>query len=321
MLKEFKFFDFLKNDIKRLEEYLEEFTYNLDGILRKAVKNTLLAGGKRIRPALFFISAKTENYNLDYLLPAAASIEIIHTASLIHDDIIDRSALRRGKETIHNIYDNDTAKFVGNFLFTHTFSILNEYKKPELLKEMSSAAEYLVRGEFDQLKKHKDLNQDQKYYFSMIGKKTSSLFRLSCLLGGILSGSSKEEIKKLGEFGRLLGIAFQINDDLLDIDIEGPLKIGKPIGNDIRQGNITLPIIYALKNKKAGDVLKNIIGKNNLKRAEVKKALQSIKDTNAIEIVKDKFIIYLNKAKEMADSIGEEERRKNLLKVCDYLSL
>lgn len=321
MLKELKFFDFLKSDIKKLEEYLKDFTYNLDGVLREGVKNTLLAGGKRIRPALFFICARKNNYDIEYLIPAAASIEILHTASLIHDDIIDRSELRRGKKTIHNIYDKDTAKFIGNYLFTHTFSILNEYNQPEILDKISSASEYLVRGEFDQLKKYKDLRQDEGYYFEMIGEKTSSLFKLSCLLGGMLSGSSKSEINKLADFGWLLGIAFQINDDLLDMGVEGPFKIGKPIGNDLRQGNVTLPIIYALQDKKIRNALKNYLRKDNLREDEVVKSIELIKNTNAIDFSRDKFTSYLDKAKEVVNSLGEDERRKNLLKVCDYLSL
>ena len=119
---------------------------NLEGILGEAVKSTLTAGGKRIRPSLFLICAKNENYNADYLLPAAASIEIIHAASLIHDDIIDKSILRRGKNTIHHTYDKDTAKFVGDYLFTHTFSLLNSYHNTRILEEMSEAAKFHRRS-------------------------------------------------------------------------------------------------------------------------------------------------------------------------------
>jgi len=111
------------------------------------------------------ICARNENYNIDYLLPAAASIEIIHTASLIHDDIIDKSILRRGRKTIHNTYDKDTAKFVGDYLFTQTFSLLNNYENRKIPEEMSSAAQNLVKGEFDQLKTKRNLNQDEQVYF------------------------------------------------------------------------------------------------------------------------------------------------------------
>jgi geranylgeranyl pyrophosphate synthase len=162
--------DFLKTDIQKLEKYLADYTETLDGILKETVKNTLIAGGKRIRPSLFLICANNENYDIDYLLPAAASIEIIHTASLIHDDIIDKSILRRGKRTIHQTYDKDTAKFVGDYLFTQTFALLNSYRDTNINLAMSEAAEFLVKGEFDQLRTKKDLYQSEKIYFEKIFK-------------------------------------------------------------------------------------------------------------------------------------------------------
>jgi len=164
-------FEFLKKDIAKLEAYLLKYADSLDGILSETVKNTLIVGGKRIRPALFLICARNENYNIDYLLPVAASIEIIHTASLIHDDIIDKSILRRGRKTIHNTYDKDTAKFVGDYLFTHTFSLLNNYENRKILEEMASAAQNLVKGELDQLKTKRNLNQSEQVYFEKIKEK------------------------------------------------------------------------------------------------------------------------------------------------------
>ncbi len=177
MIKKLKIFNFLVKDIEKLEKCFLEFADSLDGILKEAIVNTLIVKGKRIRPILFLVCAKNKNYNIDYLLPAAASIEIIHTASLIHDHIIDRSFLRRGKKTIHNIYDKDTAKFVGDYLFTHTFCLLNKYNNSEILREMSTASQNLVKGEFDQLKTKKDLKQNLEIYFQKIDEKTSSLFK------------------------------------------------------------------------------------------------------------------------------------------------
>ncbi|MGM0365149.1 MAG: polyprenyl synthetase family protein [Actinomycetota bacterium] len=318
MLDEFKVFGFLKEDIQKLEQYLQGFARGLDGILQEGITNTLLAGGKRIRPALFFISARNKKYDIDYLLPAAASIEIIHTASLIHDDIIDKSELRRGKKTIHSIYDNDTAKYIGNYLFTHTFSLLNSYSQPRILSEMSYAAENLVKGEFNQLKKHKKLNQDEDYYFNMINEKTSSLFKASCALGGMLSGSTKADIDKLRSFGQLLGTAFQINDDLLDIGVNRKGSIGKPIGNDIRQENVTLPVIYALKDPELKDSVKRILGKANKSEKDISLMLDMINRTGAVNTAKAKFESYLARAQKAVDSIGGQQRREGLLKILDY---
>ena len=133
MFENFKKSFFLKNDLEELEKYIKDFVYGFNGILRETLSNTLLAGGKRIRPALFLICAKSENYNIKRLIPAAAAIEFLHTASLIHDDIIDKSLLRRGKKTIHNIYDKDTARYVGDYLFTYAFYILTSYNNYKIL--------------------------------------------------------------------------------------------------------------------------------------------------------------------------------------------
>jgi heptaprenyl diphosphate synthase len=311
---------FIQAGLNRLEQYLEEYSETLEGILKETVKNTLIAGGKRIRPSLFLICAKNENYDIDYLLPAAASIEIIHTASLIHDDIIDKSILRRGKRTIHNTYDKDTAKFVGDYLFTHTFSLLNSYSNPRILEEMSKAAQLLVKGEFDQLKTKKDLYQNEKIYFEKIFEKTSSLFKVSCSLGGILSGSSETDIKNMEKFGEYIGISFQINDDLIDIDINNsPDGVGKPVGNDIKQGDITLPFIYAFNDASFRGRIKSLMRKDSLSEIDMQSILKLLTDTGAIAKTREKFYYFLGMAREAAGLIAGTERKEGLIKVCDFI--
>jgi len=319
ILEKRKLFSFLEDDIKSLEIFLKDFTGGLDGVLKKTIRNTLLAGGKRIRPGLFFICARGRDYDIEYLLPAAAAIEIIHTASLIHDDIIDKSLLRRGRETIHNTYDRDTAKFVGNFLFTQTFSLLNEYNNPKILEEMSTASQNLVRGEFDQIKTKKEIRQGERIYFKKINEKTSSLFKVSCALGGILSNSPEAEIEKMRKFGEYLGISFQINDDLLDMDSRKASKsLGKPTGNDIKQGNITLPIIYAIKNRRFKKQISDLFTQDEINNGDVNRLLKMLPETDAIDQARGRLENYLLKAREMAGSVMEESKRKGLLKVCSF---
>ncbi len=319
ILEKRNLFSFLEKDLGILEDYFKVFTSGLDGVLKKTVQSTLLAGGKRIRPGLFFICAKGKDFNIEYLIPAAASIEIIHTASLIHDDIIDNSLIRRGKKTIHNTYDRDTAKFVGNYLFTQTFSILNKYNNPEILEEMSIAAQNLVRGEFDQIKTKKELGQGERIYLKKINEKTSSLFKVSCALGGILSGSARAEVEKMRRFGQYLGISFQINDDLLDMDGRKlSQNIGKPTGNDIRQGNITLPIIYALRNRRFKKEIRALFTKEEINNKDINKLLTMIPETDAIEHARSRLKFYLGKAKEIAGSVVSEQKKEGLLKVCQF---
>ena len=312
--------NFLKAGLNRLEKYLGDYSETLEGILKETVKSTLIAGGKRIRPSLFLICAKNENYDIDYLLPAAASIEIIHTASLIHDDIIDKSILRRGRRTIHNTYDKDTAKFVGDYLFTHTFSLLNSYSNPRILEEMSKAAQLLVKGEFDQLKTKKDVYQNEKIYFEKIYEKTSSLFKVSGALGGILSGSSETDIENMEKFGEYIGISFQINDDLIDIDINNsPDGVGKPVGNDLKQGDITLPFIYAFNDASFKREMESLMRKDSLSDIDMQSILKLLAETGAIAKTREKFYSYLGMAREVAELIDGAERKDGLLKVCDFL--
>ena len=312
--------NFLQSGLDRLERYLEDYSETLEGILKETVKNTLIAGGKRIRPSLFLICAKNENYDIDYLLPAAASIEIVHTASLIHDDIIDKSILRRGRRTIHNTYNKDTAKFVGDYLFTQSFSLLNSYSIAGIVEEMSKAAQLLVKGEFDQLKTKKDFYQNEKIYFEKIFEKTSSLFKVSCALGGILSGSSQTDIKNMEKFGEYIGISFQINDDLIDIDINNsPDGVGKPVGNDIKQGDITLPFIYAFNDISFRSRIKSLMLKDSLSDTDMQSILKLLTDTGAIAKTREKFYSYLGMAREVASLIDGSERKEGLIKVCDYI--
>jgi len=312
--------NFLQSGLDSLERYLEEYSETLEDILKETVKSTLLAGGKRIRPSLFLICARNKNYDIDYLIPAASSIEIIHTASLIHDDIIDKSILRRGRRTIHNTYDKDTAKFVGDFLFTQSFSLLNSYSNSRILEEMSKAAQLLVKGEFDQLKTKKDFYQDEKMYFEKIFEKTSSLFKVSCALGGILSGSSEADIENMEKFGEYIGISFQINDDMIDVDINNsPDGVGKPVGNDIRQGDITLPFIYAFSDASFRAKIKPLIQKDNLTDADMQSILKLLKGTDAITKTKEKFHSYLGMARATAGLIDGEERKEGLIKICDFI--
>lgn len=321
MFENFKKSLFLKNDLKELENYLNSFVSNFDGIFGEALSNTLLAGGKRIRPALFLICAKNERYDIKNLIPAAAAIEFLHTASLIHDDIIDKSLLRRGKKTIHNIYDKDTARYAGDCLFTYSFFILNTYHNNSILREMSDTSQLLVIGELDQIKTKKILGQSEEMYLSKINEKTSSLFKLSCVLGGILSGSNNDDIENMRKFGGCLGIAFQINDDLIDININKPKeKLDKPIGNDIIQGNITLPLIYALKNKKFRKSIEDLIGDSGpIDYSRANAIISMIYKTDAINLSRQKIKYYLNEAKKIIKQINGAERKKGLIEICDFL--
>ena len=277
--------------------------------------------GKMLRGKLVLLTYLMYRDSIeDSVLDAAAAIEIIHTASLIHDDIIDKSILRRGKKTIHHVYDRDTAKYVGDYLFTHTFSLLNTYENARILAEMSEASKCLVKGEFDQLKTKRDLFQGEKVYFEKINEKTSSLFKVSCVIGGILSGADEATIESMRKFGEYLGISFQINDDLIDVDIHSTAKKeGKPVGKDFRQGDITLPFIYGMDDPQFRNKIELFTKRESLSDEDLDEILRSLLKTDAIELTKDKFLYYVGKAKETAGVIGGDIRRACMVKVCEAI--
>lgn len=311
---------FLKKDLEKLEDSLKKYVFDFEGIIKDILSNTLLAGGKRLRPALFLICARNENYDIDYLLSAAKAIEILHTASLIHDDIIDNSMLRRGRKTIHSIYDKDTAKYAGDYLFTYSFCLLNSYKNQEIIKEMAKTSQQLVIGEFDQLKTRNLLNQSEDLYIKKINEKTSSLFKLACKLGAVLSNSRPKDIERMEKFGGYLGIAFQINDDLIDIDIKKPKSgLDKPAGNDIKQGNITLPFIYALKNRRFKKKISDILKEKSFNDENAMQIIDAVSETDAVDKAKRRIYFYLNLAKKTISQVEGSQRAEGLREVCDLI--
>ena len=164
------------------------------------------------------------------------------------------------------------------------------------------------------------MNQDEQVYFEKIKEKTASLFRISCVLGGILSKSSQKDIDNMRNFGEYVGISFQINDDLIDIDISNSaIKVGKPVGNDLKQGDITLPLIYALKNSEFKKVAESILSRDIISEDDIKTIFEMLMQTDAIETAKDKFSFYLEKASEIVNLIEGEERREGLARVVESI--
>ena len=204
------------------------------------------SGGKRIRPVICILVARALNYPGSELIRLASSIELLHTATLIHDDVVDESLLRRGKESIQTKWDNAHGVLVGDFVYSKAFQLMASFDNPEIIRALANATNRISEGEVLQLSLKNETSLIKKDYFEIIERKTAELFKVSALTAGILSSSSDEQLKSLEKFSTSLGVAFQIQDDILDYYGDESLT-GKKLGKDFEEGKFTLPIIIALE--------------------------------------------------------------------------
>ena len=243
------------------------------------------SGGKRIRPLLLLICAKATEYEGDYHYSMAVVIELIHTATLLHDDVVDQSKTRRGHETANELWGNAPSVLVGDFLYSRAFEIMVEPNSMSIMKILSKATNQISEGEVLQLLNIKNAKVTQTEYFKVIERKTACLFKAACQIAGILSKSDQQTINALGSFGMHLGNAFQIIDDTLDYESDSSI-IGKEIGDDLSEGKVTLPMIYALeKTKKVENkILTDAINNADASNSSIRSAPPPIIKINPITL-------------------------------------
>ncbi len=235
-------------------------------MIRDILKHVVQAGGKRFRPMLLIAStALVEGDDFERAARMGASIEMIHTATLLHDDVVDDNHLRRGRETANKLFGNSYSILVGDYLFTKSFQLLIDNKDIEILDIISRSFMAMAEGEVIQMMNVSNFDMDVETNLKIIGAKTAKLISAACKIGGIVGGAKEEEIKALGEYGESLGTLFQIADDILDYTGDAQ-KLGKPTGNDFWEGKMTLPLIYALKNAPEEEIaqIKNIFKTKDL---------------------------------------------------------
>ncbi len=234
------------DELEQLEITLSE-SINSDIKLATEVSGHIVnSGGKRIRPAICILVAKTLGYSKSDLIQLASSIELLHTATLIHDDVVDESLIRRGKESIQAKWDDAHGVLVGDFVYSKAFQLMANFDNPKIIRELANATNKISEGEVLQLSMKKKSNLSEEDYFNIIDRKTAELFKVSAVTAGILCKCRKPEIDSLNNFATSLGLAFQIQDDILDYFGQENLT-GKKVGKDYEEGKFTLPIILSLK--------------------------------------------------------------------------
>jgi octaprenyl-diphosphate synthase len=233
-------------DLTRLESSIQQLITTKIAFIKDIVNHIIKSGGKRVRPILIILTARLCGYKDQEHVPYAAIMEFVHTATLLHDDVVDNAKLRRGSSTANTVWGNEPSVLVGDFLFSKAFDLMTHDGNTDILKVMSEATTALAEGEILELLKTSDPDTTEEEYFEIVANKTAVLFSAACEVGAILGRVGDERRFLLRSFGHNLGMAFQLTDDILDYTSFDAI-LGKSIGTDLKEGKVTLPLIHALK--------------------------------------------------------------------------
>lgn len=304
----------VKEDIEKVEQFLKDDIKTSVPLINEVILYLLSSGGKRLRPVFLALSARMCGYKGENIPAMSAVIEYIHTATLLHDDIIDGAKYRRKRPTANSLYGNDVAVLCGDFLYSRSYITLTEYGAKQVKMILSSAALTMSEGEVIQLLKTGDINLTFDDYIQIITRKTAVLFSAACEIGGRLAEVSEEKIKALKDFGYYLGLGFQMTDDILDY-MGNPEITGKKNGTDLFEGKLTLPVIKTLE--KADENEKNIITEMFKKKERNDDDLKVLKDIMVkydIEKISEKTADeYINKSLSSLDIFEDNDYRKALI--------
>lgn len=304
----------VKEDIEKVEQFLKDDIKTSVPLINEVILYLLSSGGKRLRPVFLALSARMCGYKGENIPAMSAVIEYIHTATLLHDDIIDGAKYRRKRPTANSLYGNDVAVLCGDFLYSRSYITLTEYGAKQVQMILSSAALTMSEGEVIQLLKTGDINLTFDDYIQIITRKTAVLFSAACEIGGRLAEVSEEKIKALKDFGYYLGLGFQMTDDILDY-MGNPEITGKKNGTDLFEGKLTLPVIKTLE--KADENEKNIITEMFKKKERNDDDLKVLKDIMVkydIEKISEKTADeYINKSLSSLDIFEDNDYRKALI--------
>lgn len=309
----------VQSELDEFENVFSDLLHSEVELAEQVVQYISTKRGKRIRPLLVFLAAKLHGTSNAKTMSASLVVEMLHTATLIHDDVVDDSSLRRGVPTINEVWNNKISVLVGDFLFSKTLTTLLDIRDYDALEIFSSAAKLITEGELLQIAHSEDFELSETLYFDLISKKTAALFKASCELGALTTIGNGTAKELMGEFGQNLGIAFQIKDDLLDY-VGSESTLGKPTGNDIRENKVTLPLIYALKKSPINQrkemllLLENSVENEN----KIDKIIDFVQDAGGVEYSTQKAAEYGSKASKILDQYNGSIIKNHLKDLVDF---
>ena len=312
-----KIYQPVQEDLAKVKENLRSIIKVDFPWLSEQLGYVVRGGGKGLRPALTLLAGKFYHYNLKYLLPMAASVELMHTATLVHDDAIDKSVARRGKPTIYKMWGEEPAVLLGDYLFAKAGEFVSDTQSPRVIKLFSQTLATISSGELSQFFGAFKLEQTRQHYFQRISSKTASLFSLATESGAILSGAPEKSVTALKEYGYNLGIAFQIVDDILDFTGTEE-ELGKPVGSDLSQGTLTLPAMLFLERYPEDSPVKRLF-ENKDKHENIKQAIELIRNSSVVEECYTVALEYCARACQNLSLLPENTSRQALSTLADYV--
>jgi len=318
--------EYLKEMAERLQPVLLSYFKKEEKDICDIMEYPVKAGGKRIRPILLLLATELVGGSPEKALPAAASVELLHTFTLVHDDMMDHDMERRGKPTVHAIWGDEMGIIVGDTLYSIAFRAMSELKKegvPDKLimrsfEELIKANSELHEGQILDMLYSKRSYVKEEEYVKMIGKKTGVLLEASLRIGAIIGNGKEKEINALGEFGRDLGLAFQIKDDILGLTADEK-ELGKPVGSDICEGKKSLPVLYAIEHASEKDREKLLGILNKKDSCDLVESMRIIKETKSIDYARKKLEGLTTNAKKQLDIFKPSKAKERMLNIADFL--
>jgi octaprenyl-diphosphate synthase len=313
-------FEPIRADLEQVDREFGRQVESQVDLIPKIGKYIQTSGGKRIRPAVLLMAARLTGYQGERAILYAAVVEFIHTATLVHDDIIDESELRRGRLAVHSRWGNDITVLLGDYLYIKSMALALTYDTLDIVRLLCDVTLRMIEGELYQLTKNGDADITEEQHFDIIRRKTAYLFGGCAQIGGMLGKVSEEQAQALREYGFNLGIAFQLVDDLLDFTGDAG-ALGKPIGADLREGKMTLPLIHLLQQREeVGErIVRDIIASRSVSEAQWSELLRILKEQRSTDYAYKRASEFAERAKKPLYAFPPSSERTALLALPDYV--
>jgi octaprenyl-diphosphate synthase len=307
-------------DLTRVEQQFRKDLQSDVPLIRKVGEYVLSSGGKRIRPALLLLAARLCGYSGDKAVPLASVIEFIHTATLLHDDVVDSATLRRGIASANTLWGNEASVLVGDFLFSKSFSLMVRVGSMDILRVLSDATTVIAEGEVMQLLCTGELDLTEEQYITVVRSKTAILMSAACEAGAILGAVPTVQQQALADFGMDLGIAFQLMDDILDY-VATEEEFGKSIGHDLEEGKITLPLIHTLRlcTEPERAVIAAVVDQDEMSLDDFRAVSALVKQYGGIEYTVESARSYITRCKNHLELFASSPVHAALLSLSDYV--
>jgi octaprenyl-diphosphate synthase len=313
-------FEPIRADLDRVEQEFTRHIQSRVALIPEMAKYIQKSGGKRVRPAVLLMAARLSGYSGDNAVLNASVVEFIHTATLVHDDIIDGADVRRGRLAVHSRWGNDITVLLGDYLYIKSMGMALTQDSLEIVRLLCDVTLRMIEGELYQLTKTGDVDITEDEHFEIIRRKTAYLFGGCAQIGGVLGKIGKEREQALREFGFNLGIAFQVVDDLLDYTADAT-ALGKPVGGDLREGKVTLPIIYLLQRggEEADRLIRTVVTGRAVSKEQWRDIVRLLREHGTPDMAYAKALEYATRAKAVLDVFPPSREKEALVALADYV--